>query len=306
MLRAQPRFGNQRVRQRWTVAALTIVMAAATLLFMREILPPPPAPGPAFTVTSPSPPVVERETAPPTREAEAVAPPSEPTGAFSPNEPTVALSVSEPTATPSVREPTPVASSPSKPTVVPSPTEKTVTKEASLPRPSIEQANESQTQLVVSITSLEPLPSVDRPSEASPAAPATPLESPSPPRAAAASIDTGAETPQAELELKAVGNVIAKYQQVYNRLDPSGAAAIWPGVDTQALARSFAQLERQNLSFDQCSIVLGESTATAHCAGLLEYVPRVGNNRLRTQRHVWTIELLRQDKGWHIIKVAAK
>ena len=304
MLRAQPRFGNQRLRQRWTAAALTIIMAGATLLFMREVLPPPPAPGPAFTVTSTSPPVVEGAAAAPTREEEAVVPPSEPTVAFSPNEPTVAPSVGEPTAAPSVSEPTTVASSPSKPTVVPSPSEKTATNEALLPRPSIEPAEESQTQLVISITSQEPVPSIDRPSEASP--PATPLESPSPPRAPAASINLDAERPHSELELRAVGNVIAKYQQVYNRLDPNGAAAIWPGVDTQALRRSFAQLERQNLSFDQCSIVLGESTATAHCPGLLEYVPRVGNNRLRTQRHVWVIELLRQDEGWHIIKVAVK
>ena len=121
-------------------------------------------------------------------------------------------------------------------------------------------------------------------------------------------IDTEIEstTTHSDPELRAVGDVLAKYQQVYNRLDVSGAAAIWPGVDTQALTRSFAQLARQNMSFDECSIVIAEGTATAHCPGLLEYVPRVGNNRLRSERHSWTIELMRHDESWHIRKVSAR
>ena len=121
-------------------------------------------------------------------------------------------------------------------------------------------------------------------------------------------IDTAiaTRTTHSDPEFRAVGDVLAKYQQVYNRLDVRAAAAIWPGVDTKALTRSFAQLARQNMSFDECSIVIVEGTATAQCPGLLEYVPRVGNNRLRRERHWWTIELLRGDESWHILKVSAR
>jgi hypothetical protein len=121
-------------------------------------------------------------------------------------------------------------------------------------------------------------------------------------------VDTAIETTttHSDPEVRAVGDVLAKYQQVYNRLDASGAAAIWPGVDTKALSRSFAQLERQNMSFDDCSIVIIEGSAKAHCPGLLEYVPRVGNNRIRSERHSWTIELRRDDESWRILKVSAR
>ena len=121
-------------------------------------------------------------------------------------------------------------------------------------------------------------------------------------------IDTEIETTttNSDRELRAVGDVLEKYQQVYNRLDVSGAAAIWPGVDTKALTRSFAQLASQNMRFDDCSIVIAEGTATAQCPGVVEYVPRVGNNRPRTERHSWTIELSRDDESWQIRRVSAR
>ena len=127
------------------------------------------------------------------------------------------------------------------------------------------------------------------------------IEAPPPPAPVVA--ETATAPPDAELS--AVGDVLVKYQQAYTRLDAKGAAAVWPGVDTQALTQSFAQFEQQNVAFDECSIVLAERTATAHCLGLLEYV-RVGNNRLRTERRTWTIELLRQGEDWRIVNVASQ
>ena len=125
------------------------------------------------------------------------------------------------------------------------------------------------------------------------------------PAVAPVSPPTDTEPPSPDPGLTAVGDVLVKYQRAYTRLDPSAAAAISPGVDAQALTRDFAQLARQNLSFDECSIVLAEISATAHCIGLLEYV-RVGNNRLRTERRGWTIELRREGQDWHIVNVATQ
>jgi len=117
-----------------------------------------------------------------------------------------------------------------------------------------------------------------------------------------------AEAPGAELEpeSRAVNRVLDRYRQVYNRLDARGARSIWPSVDAEALARIFTRLERQTMTFDDCSIALSESTATAHCAGLLEYVPRVGSAKLHTERHSWTIELRRASEGWQIVKVSGR
>ena len=100
--------------------------------------------------------------------------------------------------------------------------------------------------------------------------------------------------------------MLDRYRQIYNRLDARGAKSIWPTVDADALARVFARLDRQTLNFDVCSIALSESNATAHCNGSLEYVPRVGNTKLRTERHSWTIELRRASESWQIVNVDAR
>lgn len=109
-----------------------------------------------------------------------------------------------------------------------------------------------------------------------------------------------------EAESVSVRRVLDRYRQMYNGLDARQAPAIWPTADVDALARIFARIESQTLTFDACSIALSESAATAHCAGLLEYVPRVGSTRLRRERHSWTIQFQRASDGWHIVNVSAR
>jgi hypothetical protein len=109
-----------------------------------------------------------------------------------------------------------------------------------------------------------------------------------------------------ESESQAVRRVLDRYRQMYNGLDARRAHIIWPTVDSEALARIFARLASQSMTFDGCSIALSQSTATAHCAGLLEYVPRVGRAKPQSERHSWTIQLQRGSEGWHIVNVDAR
>jgi hypothetical protein len=111
-------------------------------------------------------------------------------------------------------------------------------------------------------------------------------------------------TPQ--LEVDSVHEVLQRYEQMYDRLDANMAAAIWPRMDSRALARVFARLQQQDLKFDGCAVILDESRATAECTGWLSYVPRVGNATLHKEHHAWTIELERTGGAWRILQVGAR
>ena len=100
--------------------------------------------------------------------------------------------------------------------------------------------------------------------------------------------------------------VLSRYEQMYDQLDASAAPSIWPQVDSRALARVFARLERQDLTFDGCVLAVSDITATAECTGWLSYVPRVGPQTPHREHHSWTIELARDAASWQIVKVTGK
>jgi hypothetical protein len=132
----------------------------------------------------------------------------------------------------------------------------------------------------------------------SPPMPATPV--PPPPVAVAPA------TRGTQVELAAVRQVLALYEQMYDQLDASAAPAIWPQVDSRALARVFARLGRQDLTFDGCVLAVSDATATAECTGWLSYVPRVGPQTPHREHHSWTIELARHVASWQIVKVTGR
>jgi hypothetical protein len=143
-----------------------------------------------------------------------------------------------------------------------------------------------------------PLPeAVPLPEPSVPGSPAMPLASPAP------AVPTG---PSAQQELDAIQDVIGRYEQMYDRLDAQAVAAIWPLVDSRALARIFSQLQRQDLSFDSCVFALSDAKATAQCDGWLRYVPRVGSPTTRSEHHLWTIHLERAAGAWSIVQVTAR
>jgi hypothetical protein len=113
-------------------------------------------------------------------------------------------------------------------------------------------------------------------------------------------------TVSSRMELASVQQLLEHYQQMYDQLDASMAASIWPAMDARALARVFARLQRQDLNFDGCAVALSEAHATAQCTGWLSYVTRVGNGTPHREHHSWTIEFERTGSEWHILQVGAR
>src|SRR3954466_3635426 len=80
-----------------------------------------------------------------------------------------------------------------------------------------------------------------------------------------------------------VTQVLNQYARAYGQLDPSAARAVWPTVDERALARAFASLESQDVSFDNCEVHVTGSLASASCRGTASYVGKVGSRQARTE-----------------------
>jgi hypothetical protein len=68
----------------------------------------------------------------------------------------------------------------------------------------------------------------------------------------------------------------------------------------------FARLEQQNLTLRDCVVAVSEDDATAECAGVLVYVPRVGSATRRTEKHSWTFHIQRKGEDWRIVQVTAR
>jgi hypothetical protein len=98
-----------------------------------------------------------------------------------------------------------------------------------------------------------------------------------------------------------VTQVLHQYARAYGRLDASAARAVWPSVDERALARAFAGLQSQAVSFDNCNVNVNGATATASCRGRAIYVGKIGSREPRTEMRQWTFALRRDaDDAWKI------
>lgn len=97
-----------------------------------------------------------------------------------------------------------------------------------------------------------------------------------------------------------VSSVLDRYVRAYDALDASAAREVWPTVDERALARAFAGLESQHLTFDDCTIDVRGEVANASCRGLASYVGKVGSRQPRTEPRRWTFELRREGEAWRI------
>ena len=78
---------------------------------------------------------------------------------------------------------------------------------------------------------------------------------------------------------------------------------VWPTADRKALARAFDQLDEENLTFDSCAVTVSGQRAVASCDGTAQYVPRVGNKNLRTERYRWRISLREGATRWVVDSV---
>ena len=94
------------------------------------------------------------------------------------------------------------------------------------------------------------------------------------------------------------------WRTTFAAVDARAARAIWPTVDEPALARAFADLESQNVSFDRCDIEVDGSTATASCRGKQSYVGKVGSPR--SESRTWKFDLRRDGDSWKIAKAETR
>lgn len=141
------------------------------------------------------------------------------------------------------------------------------------------------------------------PASPEPAVPPPAVTSPPPATsdAAPASLRDGAADDEA-----AIGQVLGDYVDAYNRLDATAASRVWPTVDQRALARAFAGLESQGLTFEGCELSVDGAEATAACRGRARYVPKVGDRDPISQARRWTFRLHRATAGWVIVQAEAR
>ena len=95
--------------------------------------------------------------------------------------------------------------------------------------------------------------------------------------------------------------MLARYGAAYSRLDAGAARAVWPSVDSRALARAFDTLQSQSVVFDRCDVDVQGRVAQATCHGSSTYVPRMGERSPRTESRQWTFKLEKHDDArWQI------
>lgn len=190
----------------------------------------------------------------------------------------VASEVAVPASRPSVEPPRPRALSPPRPSYQP-------------PAPA-------------SVPSTDPPEPVGTSGYAGAAPIVAPLVSP-PVEPAPASTSTSASTPAVAPPSRAIDyrptirETIERYRVAYERLDASAAHQVWPGVEEAALARAFASLSSQRLTFESCSIEVSGSSAIASCRGTTRVVPRVGGG-IEAARRNWSFRLRQSGDRWLI------
>ncbi len=114
-----------------------------------------------------------------------------------------------------------------------------------------------------------------------------------------------APTGMSNLNEAAIRETLGRYVQAYDRLDAKAAAAVWPSVDQQALTRAFSALRLQKVGLDRCDITSSDgSTATALCAGSVQYVRTTGAPAPQVEKRRWEFRLKRQDTNWQIVNVS--
>jgi len=110
-----------------------------------------------------------------------------------------------------------------------------------------------------------------------------------------------------KLEQQQVYATLKQYERAYEQLDANAVRAVWPSVDTRALARAFHDLKSQALVFDRCDVSLATARAArAACRGRATYETRAGEQSARTEHLEWTFQLQKMNEEWRIVKASAR
>jgi len=103
-----------------------------------------------------------------------------------------------------------------------------------------------------------------------------------------------------------VKSVLQRYRSAFERLDAHSAAAVWPAVNENALARAFDGLHSQALTFDVCWVRLEDDMAAATCRGSARYIPKIGSREPRIEPRVWRFTLRKSGSDWKIENARAE
>jgi hypothetical protein len=95
--------------------------------------------------------------------------------------------------------------------------------------------------------------------------------------------------------------VLNRYRRAFETMDVRAAKAVWPTLDARRLQRAFERLDRQQVQFDECGVLIRGRDANASCRGDATYQPKVGSKPVRLTRRQWTFDLSRDEAGWQIV-----
>jgi hypothetical protein len=114
-----------------------------------------------------------------------------------------------------------------------------------------------------------------------------------------------ASSPRAA-ETAEIEGVLGRYRSAFEAFDVSAVAAIWPTVNARALENAFGQLQKQDLSFNDCAIDVSGRSARAVCRGTATFVPKVGGRSPHTESRQWTFQLFRAGENWRLERVDSR
>jgi hypothetical protein len=152
-----------------------------------------------------------------------------------------------------------------------------------------------------------PPSSLPRADVAPPLPPAIPTEAPAvavapaaTPRADVVPANVASTIPPTIDDERRVRDTLQRYRAAYDDLDARSAQAVWPAVDSSALARAFDSLASQRLTFENCDVELAGPAARAVCHGSARYVPKIGSREPRIESRVWNFTLMKSGEDWQI------
>jgi hypothetical protein len=93
---------------------------------------------------------------------------------------------------------------------------------------------------------------------------------------------------------------LERYESAYSRLDVAAAAAVFPELNRQALARAFDGLSSQRVKLGACDVKFAGDAAVAECLGSATWTPKVGGGSHSEPRR-WQFRLRNTSGSWHIV-----
>jgi hypothetical protein len=107
-------------------------------------------------------------------------------------------------------------------------------------------------------------------------------------------------------DTRSIQRVLNQYRDALSILDAEAVRAVWPRADPGRVQQEFSGRIEQNVEFEACRISAGETTASASCAGLVQFGFRARQRRPFSERKWWQFSLEKTADGWAITSVTSE